>query len=411
MKTMVDRKKLLIIFALLTFLFAVFNVVFESRGKYISPDDYHASNSSGWVRLNYQVNLADLHGKKIDELKAAYTALSSENYFEIHNQFVYIPFFEGKEIFLYGYEEGHADDSIYQHEDIVFSGVKTVQLSHNALSRFNISLWRGEFFPDANYQDGDMVPILLGYEYKGVFDIGDELEADFIEKLLKFKVIGILNKDSHIMMQGYPLYLDRYIVMPSINCLYSPATPEEDLFQVRHYVNKLEGWYEYNNSSQLKVLKNKISAINETLPGRITLLSLERPTMIDSIFSSMIILEQAASWVSILLAILLSVLCPLIYFRLQLKNLSLLCTNVLLGINYKNILIKNILLFLSILALSNLSVLAILIMIGITFTKWILVIDTLAVTTLILLNFLFLKESNLISYMGGLHLAANTKHF
>lgn len=411
MKTMVERKKLLIIFSLLTFLFAVFNVVFDSRGKHISPEDYYASNSSGWIQLNYQVDLADLYGKEIDELKAAHNTLSRDNYFEIHNQFVYIPFFEGKEIFLYGYEEGHADNSIYQHEDIIFSGVKAVQLSHNALSRFNISLWRGEFFPDANYQDGDMVPILLGYEYNGVFDIGDELEADFISKPLKFKVIGILNKDSHVMRLGYPLYLDRYIVMPSINCLYSPATPEEDLFQVRHYVNKLEGWFEYNNSSQLKVLKNETSTINQALPGKITFYSVERPPMIDAVFSSMIIIEQAASWICVLLAILLSVLCPLLYFRLQIKSLNLLCTNILIGINYKTILSKNILLFLFILALSNLSVLAILIMIGITFTKWILVIDVLAVTTLILLNILFLKESNLMSYMGGLDLAANTKHF
>lgn len=411
MKIIVERKTVLIIFSLLTFLFIFFSLVFDSRSKHISPEDYYASNSSGWVQLNYQVDLADLYGKKIDELKAAHNTLSSDNYFEIHNQFVYIPFFPGKEIFLYGYEEGHADDSVNQHEEIVFSGVKAVQLSHNALFRFNISVWGGEFFPDNNYQDGDMVPVLLGYEYKDTFNVGDELEVEYIFKPFKFKVVGILNKDSHIMRLGEPLYLDRYIVMPSINCLYSPASPDEDLFQVRHYVNKLEGWFEYNNSSQLKILKNKISTINQALPGKITFYSVERPAMIDSVFSSMIIIEQAASWICVLLAILLSVLCPLLYFRLQIKSLSLLCTNILIGINYKTILSKNILLFLFILALSNLSVLAILIMIGITFTKWILVIDVLAVTTLILLNILFLKESNLISYMGGLDLAANTKHF
>ena len=55
MKTMVDRKLLIILLCLLFCL--LFLMLYLKAGVIHIPDDYHASNSSGWVRLNYQVNL------------------------------------------------------------------------------------------------------------------------------------------------------------------------------------------------------------------------------------------------------------------------------------------------------------------------------------------------------------------
>lgn len=411
MQIVIEKKNLYIIFILIVVLLVCFSIVMEIKsGNYLSSEDYFASNSSSWLRLYYDGDLADLYGKHIDQLRGSYDRLKRDSYYEINSQFLEIPFFPGAEIFLYGYEEGHSDDAVNEYSGVAVSNVKAMQLSENALIRFHLSLWQGELFVSCDYQDGDIVPILLGYEYRGTFKIGDKFEGAYIGKPLKFQVIGILDKNSHVMISGMPRYLDRYIVMPSINCLDAPASLEEDLFQVRHYVNKLGGWFEHTNGRELKVFKEEIAYINKVLPGRIETYSVNNAPLVEVVFANIVNIEQAALWISVFLVIVLAIICPLLYFRLQIKSISLLCVNILFGISYTELCIKCLSMFIFMLTFANISAFIILFLSGFNFPLQILIIDIISIVILISLDVLFLREAKLIANLGGAGFAGNTKH-
>lgn len=412
MKVLIDRKGLYILFIVLVLLFTGFSIAANTKDNtHISSEEYYDKNSSSWLQIYYKVDFSELYGKKIKQLKNAYQALSGRNYYEINFQYLEIPSFPGKDVFLYGYEYGHGEDAKNQYGSLMVSNVKAIQLSHNSISRFNLSVDKGRLFYDSDYHDGDIMPILLGYEYKDILKVGDEIEGRFIGKPFKFKVAGILNQDSNILIAGKALYLDRYMVMPSINCLYSPKTQNEDLFQVRHYANKISGWFEYRNYSDLNAFNRVLSEVNQTLPGEFESSTINNSKLVESIFAGISTIKHAAFWLCIILAFIIAIICPLYYFRLQAKSIPLLCVNVITGINFDRILTNSIRLFIFVLAISNIMALTILLVLGVTFNKYILAIDLVSVITVIVLNLLFLKESKLILYMGGSEYASNTKHF
>ena len=194
-------------------------------------------------------------------MKQAYHELSSlEAYYEINDQFLYIPDFPFGDQFLYLYEEGHSEDSTYLLENgdssVLLSAVKTVQLSSNCMEFFPLRVQEGRLLREedmsalSNNSSTNILPILVGHEYAGLLHIGDRIESNYIEKEISLEVVGILDSDSYLMVNGYPLYLDRYIIMPSFLCS-EPLDEADEIFQVRHYANKLSGFLpqdEANNS-------------------------------------------------------------------------------------------------------------------------------------------------------------------
>ena len=58
--------------------------------------------------------------------------------------------------------------------------------------------------------------------------------------------------------------LDRYLVMPSFDIEEDPTNAEDDMFQVRHYANKLSGKLHYDSFVQFLEFYKRIFDINET---------------------------------------------------------------------------------------------------------------------------------------------------
>ncbi len=213
--------------------------------------------SGSLSQLIFRPDYPAVYGEKLDDMKYAYDRVASlGDYFEWNTQFLYLPDFPFEDRFLYLYEEGHSDDSRYLLKqgdtDLLISAVKTVQLGTEHMDAFALPVQTGRPLDRAD-MDGtaDVLPILAGSEYAGRLQVGDRIDGLYIEKWLTMEVVGILAPDACLTLYGHTLYLDRYLVMPSF-CCGAPADEDDQIFQVRHYANKLSGFFPSEKAAQVQ---------------------------------------------------------------------------------------------------------------------------------------------------------------
>ncbi|HZJ76529.1 MAG TPA: hypothetical protein VFC70_02360, partial [Oscillospiraceae bacterium] len=185
-----------------------------------------------------------------NNLKTMYEKLISAKefeYYEIYYQFLYILNYEGSPIFRQMYEDGNP----YKEDiDIEINGVKyppaatikAAQLGYNCFSEFNLDLSEGKTFEKGDYfhNINETIPVILGYEHKEQYKVGQNLQGIYIAEPFNFEIIGFLEQDSYIQIGGKVKYLDRYIVIPCFNC-EKPINVQDKIFQVRHYGLKTSG--------------------------------------------------------------------------------------------------------------------------------------------------------------------------
>ncbi len=151
--------------------------------------------------------------------------------------------------------EGYYSFYNTKHEgaDVTFDGVEYPEYVINAyavdknyLDIFGISLDSGRLFSDEEFENCDFsrVPVILGYDYREYFSLGDTFEASFIDfpgnspsgnyaKPMTFEVIGFVGKDSIVYMVGggVPYSLNKYIIIP-------------------YYTKTLEEWLEFYSENK-----------------------------------------------------------------------------------------------------------------------------------------------------------------
>lgn len=94
--------------------------------------------------------------------------------------------------------------------------------------------------------------------------VGDLLKGVYIQDEFTYEVIGVLSKGANINLGGHEVSLDRYLVMPSFDIEEDPINAEDDMFQVRHYANKLSGKLHYDSFMQFLEFYKRIFDINGT---------------------------------------------------------------------------------------------------------------------------------------------------
>lgn len=169
-------------------------------------------------------------------------------FYEINAQSIYIPYFEHNEIFINGYENGTPQPQAnmkHNNQNITLVPVKSFQLSENVFHDFNIKLESGRMPKTGNwaYVKGDVIPILLGSEYRTFYEIGDSIDVYYLSNSpFKGKIIGFLEKGSNITInEEYMHYLDRCMVLPSFGFHESPQTDREKWQQFMQYLAKNSG--------------------------------------------------------------------------------------------------------------------------------------------------------------------------
>ncbi|KQQ28854.1 hypothetical protein [Frondihabitans sp. Leaf304] len=136
----------------------------------------------------------------------------------IFDQSLPIADFTGDESFEYGYGTEIGTQGPHDEEglgtDVV--NVKSVQMNKTAFYFFNLKTESGTApnWDEVDYA-ADSIPILLGADYRDVYEIGDTLKGNYYSQIAEFRVVGFLESDSSVFYQNtINFFLDDYVVIP-----------------------------------------------------------------------------------------------------------------------------------------------------------------------------------------------------
>lgn len=175
----------------------------------------------------------------------------------IFNQALYVKNFKGDSAFYYTPEEAlKADPSLTP-------SIKGIEMNQKAFDFYQLKLAEGKAidWEKVNYQDGTKLPILLGYQYKGVYQLGEVLEIDLYGKLFQCEVVGFLSQETKLNYKNYiDEDLDTYIIFPYPPKLW-PVDEVDDSFAGIVYFAMLNG--EVATKASEKVLLSEIKMASE----------------------------------------------------------------------------------------------------------------------------------------------------
>lgn len=141
------------------------------------------------------------------------------------------------DIFEYGYDSGHAVQNIYN----------SLQINDNFTSKYSLTVSAGRLFTRTDYSiDNQVIPILLGSDYKRYANLHDRFKMSFLSKPFTCEVVGFLSNNC-FYNNGYNIQtLDRYIILPSMEVNSASTNTEEKTFELKLYLDKCSG-YVYSN--------------------------------------------------------------------------------------------------------------------------------------------------------------------
>lgn len=166
-----------------------------------------------------------------------------EKYFELYSQLCNNPLYDYYECYLQFLQGLPISQSFFDYETESLSencqAALCIQISENLQKSNNFKCYTGRLLNSGDYQfNGGTIPIILGYEYRNLFQLGSQFSATYLYNVYTFEVVGILEKNSKIYNPIEIIYLDKYIIMPSFNVLKFPESIEGISI---HYANKTSG--------------------------------------------------------------------------------------------------------------------------------------------------------------------------
>ena len=188
--------------------------------KFIGNKSYYWVSDKADENGEYSRYMKNQNGE-YEKLKSFHECLKNEKgwrFLSAGTQFIDINSSDIPDKFLFQYECGHP----MENEDRFKRSVKCLCVSENVFAEFGVTVSEGREFQeeDFHYNAGEYVPIVLGHEYKAVYSIGQVLDGEYLDKTLKFRIIGFLPELTEIPAPGNrgTLLCDRYIVMPAFTC-------------------------------------------------------------------------------------------------------------------------------------------------------------------------------------------------
>jgi len=204
-------------------------------------------------------------GNSEERLMRFYARLANNPYFQyldLNDQSILVQDYAGPDKFVDGYKEGWAESSkSVKLNGRLYRSVKGMQFGEPVFSIFKPQLQSGRnFLPsEYEYQEGMPIPLILGSEYKGLYALGDQINIDFLGLQSKAKVVGFFAKDSYVFLHGDICYLDRRMVMPSLEFDHPPLGAPIPDYLFRFYHLKTSGYIlsQDLNADRLQVLINQ----------------------------------------------------------------------------------------------------------------------------------------------------------
>lgn len=205
----------------------------------------------------------------LDVLKDVYDEVeSSEDFriYEIGSQYLNVVDYQGPKNLDVGYEYRQNTTQVIDYDigEMKVTAINCVQLGRNTMELFNIQVSDGELFAEQDYvyRRNEVIPVLLGDQFAGVYEIGDIFQADYQGELYKFSPIGFIAQSSYITAgSGSLLFLDNCIIMPMFSFGYEPKDQSEELIHVCHYANKISAYIHVDDLEKADQLDGYILSV------------------------------------------------------------------------------------------------------------------------------------------------------
>lgn len=161
------------------------------------------------------------------------------NFLSVFNQPLPVTDFKGGVQFDYGFDTELMKKGFYQDEQTgerLFD-VKALQMNARTFSFFNLSVKKGTTidWDTVNYDSG-VLPILLGSDYNGVYDVGDIIEGSLYFKKYQFKVVGILRENSSLFYQNdRNTFIDDHFIIPYPTKLPKATEKDKEFYGILNF--------------------------------------------------------------------------------------------------------------------------------------------------------------------------------
>ena len=193
---------------------ALYNIVdYREKINYLIEKVEKAYSNRSIYRFSYDEEesiLTNIIHKKDEGLQMIKELSDSEEYI-----FTIAAPMEFPVILFKGYQQfKHKNSTLFQTEDRrEYAYINSLSVNKNALNAFNVELESGRYFEESEYSEleEDILPVVLGYNYKKIFKVGDTIEYVFVNDIRKAKVVGILKEDETIPTDYTNIYMGRSV--------------------------------------------------------------------------------------------------------------------------------------------------------------------------------------------------------
>ena len=158
-----------------------------------------------------------------------------------------------------GSVNGLGDDNNYH------TSLKTLMVGRSIYDAFDDVIEVGCNFQEEDFTVEavtDVIPIILGYDYMGIYDVGDELLLSLHTQPLTFQVIGFLQKNA-VLHFNRDIPLDQHIIVPFYDIAYEPTDAVNEYYQERYYSQKCEGFVSMDASADAEQMFQNVRELAE----------------------------------------------------------------------------------------------------------------------------------------------------
>lgn len=149
-------------------------------------------------------------------------------------------------------------------EDKEYTMVKSIQMNRKSYDFFDLKVSEGRVWNNSDFKYNGYIPILLGSNYKKIFNIGDKIEIGYFGTKFNAEIIGFIKEDSSVLGNGnIQMYLNEYILLPHIN-FEDPSDSVSRDFQEVVYFMMLEGYIvTEDNIASIQNMKDKVEILSQ----------------------------------------------------------------------------------------------------------------------------------------------------
>lgn len=259
------RCRLYILIIVLLLILGVSTYVSNGLNKFITISKSILESDEGnvYISIQHESNPLDLPDtvNTLENFRLIHNALKrndSFTYYEIYTQSL---FNNENQIIAY-------DDSTWE-LSTECDGILCAQISENVQFDFKFGTENGRLFirDDFLIERGKNIPVLLGSEYNGVYEIGVIIPAEYLFSAFNFEVIGFLENNTEITLPMGSVTLDKYIIMPSFEFIDAPSSNQEYVTQKIHYANKTSGILKVNSNEYNQAINSLQELIDKSEVG------------------------------------------------------------------------------------------------------------------------------------------------